>query len=47
MDISLFNNLLYELAKKFNLDFHGIKGINDDSIFKYQSLYDVIKKRNY
>ena len=36
----------YELAKKFNLDFYGIKGINDDSIFKYQSLYDVIKERN-
>ena len=35
----------YELAKKFNLDFYGIRGINDDNIFKYQNLYDVIKER--
>jgi D-glycero-D-manno-heptose 1,7-bisphosphate phosphatase len=35
----------YELAQKFNLDFYGIRGINDDNIFKYQNLYDVIKER--
>lgn len=52
-EIDLFNSFYvgdsyndYELAKKFNLDFYGIKGINDDNIFKYQSLYDVIKERN-
>lgn len=35
----------YKLAQKFNLDFYGIKGINNDNIFKYQNLYDVIMKR--
>ena len=32
----------YELAKKFNLDFYGIKGINNDDIFKYNNLLEVI-----
>lgn len=31
----------YELSKKFNLDFYGIRGINDDEIFKYSSLKEV------
>ena len=32
----------YELAKKFNIDFYGIKGINNDDIFKYNNLLEVI-----
>ena len=35
----------YKLAQKFNLDFYGIKGINDDSIFKYNNLHEVILER--
>ena len=35
----------YELAKNCHLDFYGIKGINNDDIFKYDSLYEVIKER--
>ena len=35
----------YELSQKFNLDFYGIKGINNNNIFKYNSLYDVIIER--
>ena len=35
----------YNLAQKFNLDFYGIKGRNNDNIFKYQNLYDVIKEK--
>lgn len=31
----------YELAKKFNLRFYGIKGKNNDKIFKYEDLLDV------
>lgn len=31
----------YELAKKFNLRFYGIKWKNDDKIFKYEDLLDV------
>lgn len=31
----------YELSKKFNLDFYGIRGINDDEIFKYSNLREV------
>ena len=34
----------YELSKKFNLDFYGIKGINNDEIFKYSNLREVAKK---
>lgn len=31
----------YELSQKFNLAFYGIKGVNDDEIFKYSSLKEV------
>lgn len=31
----------YELAKKFNLRFYGIKGKNNDKVFKYEDLLDV------
>lgn len=31
----------YELAKKFNLRFYGIKGKNNDKIFKYEDLLHV------
>lgn len=34
----------YELSKKFNLDFYGIKGINNDEIFKYSNLREVARK---
>lgn len=34
----------YELAEKFKLKFYGIKGINNDKVFKYSSLYEVAKK---
>ena len=34
----------YKLAKKFNLDFYGIKGKNDDEIFKYNNLLDIATK---
>lgn len=33
----------YKLAKKFNLKFYGIKGKNNDDIFKYENIYDTIK----
>lgn len=32
----------YELAKKFGLDFYGIKGKNKDNIFKYTNILEVI-----
>ena len=32
----------FELANKFNLKFYGIKGQNDDKIFKYLDLLDVV-----
>ena len=35
----------YELARKFNLDFYGIKGKNNDDIFKYNNLLEIINKR--
>ena len=35
----------YELARKFNLDFYGIKGKNSDEIFKFNNLLEVINKR--
>ena len=35
----------YELAKSFNLDFYGIKGKNNNNIFKYNSLLDIINLR--
>ena len=31
----------YELAKKFNLDFYGIKGRNNDDIFKYENINEI------
>ena len=31
----------YELAKKFNLDFYGIKGRNNDDIFKYENIDEI------
>ena len=34
----------YKLAKKFNLNFYGIKGKNDDEIFKYNNLLDIATK---
>ena len=34
----------YELSKKFNLNFYGIRGINNDEIFKYSNLREVAKK---
>ena len=33
----------YKLAKKFNLKFYGIKGKNNDDIFKYENIYETIK----
>lgn len=36
----------YELANKFNLDFYGIKGRNNDEIFKYIDLVDVVSSLN-
>ena len=35
----------FELARKFNLDFYGIKGKNNDDIFKYNNLLEVINER--
>ena len=40
------SNSDYELAKKFNISFYGIKGLNNNDIFKYQSLYEVAKEIN-
>ena len=34
----------YELAKKFGLDFYGIKGKNKDNIFKYTNILEVINE---
>ena len=34
----------YELAKKFNIKFYGIKGKNNDDIFKYENIYETIKR---
>ena len=34
----------YKLAKKFNLKFYGIKGKNNDDIFKYENIYETIKE---
>lgn len=34
----------YELAQKLNLDFYGIKGKNDDNVFKFNNLIDVAKE---
>ena len=33
----------YNLAKKFNMNFYGIKGKNNDDIFKYDNIYEIIK----
>ncbi len=33
----------YNLAKKINMNFFGIKGKNNDNIFKYDNIYEVIK----
>ena len=35
----------YKLAKKFNLKFYGIKGKNNDDIFKYNNILEVINER--
>ena len=50
-DIDLSNSLYigdsysdYELAKKFDLKFYGIKGQNNDNIFRYIDLLDVVEK---
>ena len=32
----------YELSKKFNIDFYGIKGKNNDEIFKYNSILEIV-----
>ena len=47
-DIDLKNSIYigdsysdYELAKKFNLDFYGIKGRNNDDIFKYENINEI------
>ena len=47
-DIDLSNSIYigdsysdYELAKKFNLRFYGIKGKSNDKIFKYKDILDV------
>ena len=51
-DIDLVNSFYagdsygdYELAKKFNLDFYGIKGKNDNEIFRFNNLLEVINER--
>ena len=36
----------YELANKFNLKFYGIKGQNNDEIFKYNDLLEVASNIN-
>jgi D-glycero-D-manno-heptose 1,7-bisphosphate phosphatase len=36
----------YKLANKFNLKFYGIKGQNNDEIFKYSDLLDVASNLN-
>lgn len=33
----------YELANKFNLPFYGIKGRNNDNIFKYKNIFEIAK----
>ena len=33
----------YNLAKKFNMNFYGIKGKNNNDIFKYDNIYEIIK----
>ena len=33
----------YNLAKKLNINFFGIKGKNNDDIFKYENIYEIIK----
>ena len=47
-DIDLSNSLYigdsysdYKLANKFNLKFYGIKGKNNDEIFKYNDLFEI------
>ena len=35
------SNSDYELATKFNLPFYGIKGRNNDDIFKYENILEV------
>ena len=33
----------YNLSKKFNIRFYGIKGKNNDKIFKYKDLLEVVR----
>ena len=35
----------YKLAKKFNLKFYGIKGKNNDDIFKYNNILEAINEK--
>ena len=35
-----------KLAHAFNLKFYGVKGINNNDVFKYESIYDVAKLLN-
>lgn len=52
-DIDLSNSIYigdsysdYNLANKFNLKFYGIKGKNNDDIFKYNDLLEVVSSLN-
>ena len=33
----------YNLSKKFNIRFYGIKGKNNDKIFRYRDLFEIAR----